>query len=50
MSEKASKDKQKTSKPETPTEKKPPETVQLSAEELRKISGGTNTTPPPPRH
>jgi len=50
MSEKPRTDKQ-SPKPEAPQEKKPPETVQLSAEELRKISGGAGTViPPPPKH
>ncbi len=42
----------KTDKPETKPESKPEtktsETVHLSAEELRKISGGTAVKPPPP--
>ena len=34
-------------KPENPADKKTSETVHLSAEELRKISGGAATHPPP---
>ena len=35
-----------TEKPKTETEKKQVETVHLTAEELRKISGGGATNPP----
>jgi hypothetical protein len=37
-----------TEKPKTETEKKQVETVHLTAEELRKISGGATVTAPPP--
>jgi hypothetical protein len=36
-------------KPETKPETKTSETVHLSADELRKISGGSNQNPAPPR-
>ena len=35
------------SQPDTKADKKTSETVHLSAEELRKISGGTDTPKPP---
>ena len=37
-----------TEKPKTETEKKQVETVHLTAEELRKISGGATQPPPTP--
>jgi len=46
------KNKNEKSKPkgETKSDKKTSETVNLSAEELRKISGGTKVTQPPLPH
>ncbi len=39
------KNEKSTSRPETKTDKKGSETVHLSAEDLRKISGGATTVP-----
>ena len=49
MSDKKKNDKS-TSQGDSKADKKTSETVHLSADELRKISGGTIATPPGPKH